>query len=318
MKNSNIMKTTVKCILVAVLLALESLALFADATSDTYDLAKKYISQKKYAQAEVLLVKLAEENPSFAEFSYTLAELCYRTGEFDRAEKYYDNVIRINPNNFEAYLGLGRMYYEKGDITKSVKYLENGVKINQDNPEAFTLLGNAYAALGDREKADFYSGLAAETIKEIKANGKKGIQWYWVMMWATSAMLFVALLWKNPVAAALFCLVTSVILLISRHHIESMIFLAASFAAGYFIYRKQNKISGDKVSKEEYDEALKKAYMILGVKAGASRHELKSSYRKLAKKFHPDMNRTDPRAEEKFKAINSAYALALKKDIQGK
>jgi tetratricopeptide (TPR) repeat protein len=318
MKNFSAVKTAVKYLVVTALLICAAASLLADATSDTYDLAKKYISQKKYAQAEVLLVKLADENPSFAEFSYTLAELCYRSGKFDMAEKYYSNVIRINPNNFEAYLGLGRMYYEKGDIAKSVRYLENGVKINQDDPETFRLLGNAYAALGDRVKADFYSGLAAETEKEIKAGEKKGIKWYWVLMWATSAMLFVALLRKNPVAAALFCLVTSVILLISRHHIESMIFLAASFIGGYFIYRKQNKAAGDKVSKEEYDKALEKAYRILGVRAGATRHELKNSYRKLAKKFHPDMNRTDPKAEEKFKAINSAYALALKKDIRGK
>lgn len=45
-------------------------------------------------------------------------------------------------------------------------------------------------------------------------------------------------------------------------------------------------------------------YEILGVPRGATEKEIKSSYRKLARKFHPDIN---PDAAEKFKEINEAY-----------
>jgi molecular chaperone DnaJ len=49
-------------------------------------------------------------------------------------------------------------------------------------------------------------------------------------------------------------------------------------------------------------------YDILGVPRGASADELKSAYRKLAKQYHPDVNR-EPGADEKFKELNEAYAI---------
>lgn len=47
-------------------------------------------------------------------------------------------------------------------------------------------------------------------------------------------------------------------------------------------------------------------YKILGVDKKATTAEIKSAYRKLAKKFHPDKNPGDKQAEEKFKEINEA------------
>ena len=47
-------------------------------------------------------------------------------------------------------------------------------------------------------------------------------------------------------------------------------------------------------------------YEILGVKRDATESEIKSAYRKLARKFHPDVNKTKE-AEQKFKDINEAY-----------
>jgi len=47
-------------------------------------------------------------------------------------------------------------------------------------------------------------------------------------------------------------------------------------------------------------------YDVLGLKKGASKDEIKSSYRKLAKQYHPDINKA-PDAEAKFKEIQEAY-----------
>lgn len=48
-------------------------------------------------------------------------------------------------------------------------------------------------------------------------------------------------------------------------------------------------------------------YEVLGVKRDAGEDEIKKSYRRLAKQFHPDVNQDDPRAEHKFKEISEAY-----------
>jgi molecular chaperone DnaJ len=48
-------------------------------------------------------------------------------------------------------------------------------------------------------------------------------------------------------------------------------------------------------------------YKTLGVTKGASADEIKKSYRKLARKYHPDANKGDSKAEERFKEIYEAY-----------
>ncbi len=48
-------------------------------------------------------------------------------------------------------------------------------------------------------------------------------------------------------------------------------------------------------------------YKILGVDKSASEKEIKKSFRRLARQYHPDLNPDDPGAEERFKEINEAY-----------
>jgi len=48
-------------------------------------------------------------------------------------------------------------------------------------------------------------------------------------------------------------------------------------------------------------------YKILGVARGASTDEIKKAFRKLARKYHPDVNPGDRKSEERFKEINEAY-----------
>ncbi|HEY2932463.1 MAG TPA: molecular chaperone DnaJ [Acidobacteriota bacterium] len=50
-------------------------------------------------------------------------------------------------------------------------------------------------------------------------------------------------------------------------------------------------------------------YAILGVPRGAGENEIKKAYRKMARKYHPDVNPGDKGAEEKFKTVQEAYTV---------
>ncbi len=55
-------------------------------------------------------------------------------------------------------------------------------------------------------------------------------------------------------------------------------------------------------------------YEVMGLNKGASDDEIKKAFRKLAKKYHPDLNPGDKQAEQKFKEVNEAYEVLSDKE----
>ena len=63
---------------------------------------------------------------------------------------------------------------------------------------------------------------------------------------------------------------------------------------------------------------MKDLYQILGIGKTATESEIKSAYRKLARKYHPDLNKDDKTAAEKFKEVSCAYDILGDKEKRRK
>ncbi|MGH7979149.1 MAG: tetratricopeptide repeat protein, partial [Limisphaerales bacterium] len=102
-------------------------------------------------------------------YSLQRANAMFESGQFDRAESEYLNVLRADPRNAQAIGRLGLIYYNEGRFQKAAPYLYKGSEMSSSNLELRVKLGIICLAIGDRKEAH---DQAAFVLKNNPANSE--------------------------------------------------------------------------------------------------------------------------------------------------
>lgn len=132
------------------------ISLSIDSTAgDTYvDLASIYVDNKNYTEAEKVLKKGSQQDPTNSLPIYTLGLL--QLNHLDKpkeAEAAFRKTVRLAPTDGNAYYGLGAALNEQGRYTEAVTQLKKALSLKRNSAPAMYELGSAYAALGKTDDA---------------------------------------------------------------------------------------------------------------------------------------------------------------------
>jgi len=84
----------------------------------------------------------------------------------------------------------------------------------------------------------------------------------------------------------------------------------------FFNNEKSNFDSKNELFYKNLTKDEQKSMLLLKIQSPISLEKIKSSYKKLVKRYHPDINKNDKDAEKNFKEVNAAYKILLKKVLK--
>jgi tetratricopeptide (TPR) repeat protein len=111
------------------------------------------------ARATAELEQELKADPSNGNAAYELAEIARKSGEFDRARKWFELAVRYDPGFEEAQLGLGRTLLALSQPEMALPHLRQAVTLDAGDDVAYYSLARAWLALG---KADEHQKALAE------------------------------------------------------------------------------------------------------------------------------------------------------------
>ena len=139
---------------------------------DTYIALKevnKLLKEKKYMQAETILLDLYKKNPDDVNVLLSLGNLYFQTNQLDKAENFYNNVLLINPDNIYAIQGLRGIAIKRGNFKLALEYSKKlralGIDVDDSKIKSLYYMQLAREAIKskDCQNAYKYASLAKET-----------------------------------------------------------------------------------------------------------------------------------------------------------
>ncbi len=123
-----------------------------------------------YADAETMAGQTGEKAKLDANFFFRYGGACERTGELDRAEKFFRKAIELDPQNHLAYNYLGYMWADKGiHLNEAYDFIKKALALDPDNAAYLDSLGWVLFKMGRTEEALLPLRRAVELLKEPDA-----------------------------------------------------------------------------------------------------------------------------------------------------
>lgn len=107
-------------------------------------------------KARVHITKYAKKYPQEVEFIYLRGFSFYIDEVYEKAVKYYQEVLEIDPEHYDALVNMALCYLEMKDIDNGLKYLLLASETEPDNPEAIFHLGLVHMELDKPQEASKY------------------------------------------------------------------------------------------------------------------------------------------------------------------
>jgi len=129
------------------------------------NLGMAYRNQKMYREALGCYEHILRVNPTQIKAIFAMADVYNDMGDFDRAVKMNEDMIKAYPSLEMPYVNIGNYYMLKKDTATAVGYWEKAAAINPSY-ELCVQLNSLYILRGDREKSDYYYRLGEEILRK--------------------------------------------------------------------------------------------------------------------------------------------------------
>jgi rhomboid protease GluP len=130
-----------------------AIALKPDYLPVHYQLARVYIDQKQYPQAEVTLKRALEQVPSDPDFLYELGRVSVELNKIPQARRAYELLLAQNHDSAEGHFGMGRVLAAEDDQLKAIEEFNRSVQLDPTMRNAYYNVAVSYLRLKRYDEA---------------------------------------------------------------------------------------------------------------------------------------------------------------------
>jgi len=122
-----------------------------------YNLGRKYIKSGDLEKAEDCFRQVLKLNNGYSEAYYHLGRIFFKRGKYEEAIKNYRRVIEIDPDHAKAYFSIGLIFQLHGKIREAEKFYLKAIEMNPDFAEAYSNLSSIFCNKRDLGNALYYA-----------------------------------------------------------------------------------------------------------------------------------------------------------------